>query len=281
MKETITHGDQRFPIQVYKVPFDLPNHWHNEFEFLYMSRGSATYWVDTQPFELAEGECGFASKGQMHSIDYHDESNSEFTALVFNPVLLSGEFDACNFYFQGIADQRILIDHKYTRATPHGEIVIDGLLRIAELLDDKPFAYEIEVKALLYSMFASIFSNGAYHVQYEEHIGNPKNAEKIKRVVNHIYNHFNEKITIEDLAHLLNYSPYYFSRFFKELTGRTPIDYLNRYRIFRASELLRTSEMSISEAASDVGFDNLSYFIRMFRKYNGCTPSTYRRRGRD
>jgi hypothetical protein len=77
MKEAITHGDLRFPIQAYTVPFDLPNHWHNEFEFLYMNRGSATYWVDTQPFDLAEGECGFASKGQMHSIDYHDESNSD------------------------------------------------------------------------------------------------------------------------------------------------------------------------------------------------------------
>ena len=280
MKEAITHGDLRFPIQAYTVPFDLPNHWHNEFEFLLMNKGSATYWVDTQPFELCEGDCGFASKGQMHSIDYHDESSCVFTAVVFNPIILAGEYDACNFFFQGIADQRILIDHKYSPGTPHGDKVIEGLLRIAQLMEEKPYAYEVQVKAMLYGMFASIFEQNAFHVQYDEHIGNPKNAEKIKKVVNFIYNNYNQKISIEDLSQLLNYSPYYFSRFFKELTGRTPIDYLNRYRIFRASELLRTSEASISEAAAAAGFENLSYFIRMFRKYNNCTPSMYRKRGK-
>jgi AraC-like DNA-binding protein len=188
----------------------------------------------------------------MHSIDYHDESNSVFTALVFNPILLAGEFDACGFYFQGIADQRILIDHKYSPGTPHGDAVITGLLEITDLLEQKPYAYEVRVKALLYGMFAAIFEQNAYHVQYEEHIGNPKNAEKIKQVVKYIYQNFNRKITIEDLSQLLNYSPYYFSRFFKELTGRTPIDYLNRYR----SSGLRApphSEASISEAAFAVG----------------------------
>ena len=280
MRDAITHGDMRFPIQAYTVPFDLPNHWHSEFEFLYMNKGSATYWVDTQPIELSEGDCGFASKGQMHSVDYHDVSASVFTALVFNPIILAGDFDACNFFFQGIADQRILIDHKYTPDTPQGEKVIKGLLDISDLLAKKPYAYEVRVKSLLYGIFAAIFEYGAYHVQYDEQIGNPKNAEKIKKVVNYIYNNYNQKITIEELSQLLNYSPYYFSRFFKELTGRTPIDYLNRYRIFRASELLRTTEVSISDAAFAVGFENLSYFIRMFRKYNSCTPSLYRKRGK-
>jgi AraC-like DNA-binding protein len=68
-----------------------------------------------------------------------------------------------------------------------------------------------------------------------------------------------------------------FNRFFKAMTRTTPIEYLNAYRIKRAGEYLAMSDKKISAIAMDVGFDNLSYFIKVFRQTMKCTPSEYRK----
>ena len=64
-------------------------------------------------------------------------------------------------------------------------------------------------------------------------------------------------------------------RFFKELVGKTPIDYLNFYRIERACEMLISGEKNITETAFECGFNDISYFIKTFKKYKGIPPKQY------
>ena len=73
----------------------------------------------------------------------------------------------------------------------------------------------------------------------------------------------------------VNMSPKYFCRFFQEMTHRTPVDYLNYYRIERACYQLLTTDQSITEVAYNSGFNDLSYFIKTFKKYKGTTPKKY------
>lgn len=69
----------------------------------------------------------------------------------------------------------------------------------------------------------------------------------------------------------------YFCRFFKSVVGKTPVEYINSYRIEKATELLQTETLSISNIALNVGIDNFSYFIKQFKKYKNSTPSQYRK----
>ena len=71
--------------------------------------------------------------------------------------------------------------------------------------------------------------------------------------------------------------PKYFCRVFRQITGRTPINYLNYYRVECAAELLCTTQGSITDIALECGFGDVSYFSRMFRRYKGQTPGQYRR----
>ena len=68
----------------------------------------------------------------------------------------------------------------------------------------------------------------------------------------------------------------YFCRFFKSVIGKTPIDYINNYRIEKSVELLVTTNDKILNICYSVGFDNFSYFIKTFKKIKNCTPSEYR-----
>ena len=82
-------------------------------------------------------------------------------------------------------------------------------------------------------------------------------------------------LTLEEISGSVNMSPKYFCRFFHEMTHRTPIDYLNYYRIERACYQLITTNLSITEIAYASGFNDLSYFIKTFKKYKGTTPKKY------
>ena len=91
-------------------------------------------------------------------------------------------------------------------------------------------------------------------------------------------NNYMEKITIEDVAKEVNLSQSHFMKYFKNTMGTSFIDYLNEYRLTMASRLLISSDSSILDIAAEVGFDNLSYFNRSFKKRFQQTPREYRKR---
>ena len=89
-----------------------------------------------------------------------------------------------------------------------------------------------------------------------------------------------ERITVRDAAERFSYSQSHFMYYFLLYMGISFVEYLNRYRISRAAGLLRATERPISLIARDCGFDNLSYFNRLFRRDYGMTPGEYRKEGK-
>ena len=109
-------------------------------------------------------------------------------------------------------------------------------------------------------------------------------AEYLKRegydvqVLEFIEKNYANPITLQELSASVSMSPKYFCRFFSEMTHQTPVDYLNRQRIEEACLQLAATDDSITEIAYRNGFNDLSYFIRTFKKYKGMTPGKYKRR---
>lgn len=93
---------------------------------------------------------------------------------------------------------------------------------------------------------------------------------------NYIESRYKSKLTIDEIAHKVGLSPSYFSHMFTKETGSSPIQYLNSYRIVKAIELLRQSNMSITEISYEVGFQSLPHFNRVFRKATGKSPRAFK-----
>ncbi len=102
------------------------------------------------------------------------------------------------------------------------------------------------------------------------------NSRRIEKVTEYIYNNYQKEITLGDVAHIANMPETSFSRFIKKHTGRTFIDTLNELRLGHASRLLIETTNSVAEIAYDCGFNNISYFNRVFKKLKNCTPKEYR-----
>lgn len=113
--------------------------------------------------------------------------------------------------------------------------------------------------------------------------GQPPDDEKtrqlrrLRNILRYINDHLREKIPLEQLAHMIFLNPDYFSRLFTKIIGVRPVEYINRKRIEKAQLLLLTTQDSQEKIAWDVGFSDLSYFCRQFKKYTNMSPGRYRR----
>ena len=96
-----------------------------------------------------------------------------------------------------------------------------------------------------------------------------------------IAQHYTEDITLDDAAESMGMSTFYFSRQVKVLTGHTFLEYLTAYRIDKAKDLLRSTDMSVSDIGHSAGYIESNYFLRVFKRVTGMTPSTYRNQVKD
>lgn len=106
----------------------------------------------------------------------------------------------------------------------------------------------------------------------------PLTGALVKRAVVYLCKHATNQISRWQLAEAVNVSEDYLTRIFRKELGLSPWDYLNRYRIHLASELLRQTAMTINEVASRTGFQDQAYFCRVFKKIKGCPPGKVRGR---
>lgn len=95
-------------------------------------------------------------------------------------------------------------------------------------------------------------------------------------MLGYIEEHYGEELDISQAAGMCFYSQSHFMKYFKQYTGQSFVNYLNDYRLSRAGGFLRTTGDTVTEIAGRCGFDNLSYFNRLFRRKYGMTPKEYR-----
>lgn len=101
-------------------------------------------------------------------------------------------------------------------------------------------------------------------------------SRQVIRCIDYISQHLHEKIAMEDLAEYVQLNETYLSKLFKKETGQSVSEYIRDKKIEEARALLRFSEKSSVEIATDLGFSSHSYFISIFKKVTGMTPKEYR-----
>ncbi|MFI3227161.1 MAG: AraC family transcriptional regulator [Clostridia bacterium] len=99
----------------------------------------------------------------------------------------------------------------------------------------------------------------------------------IPKAVQYIHNNYTEKITLESVAATVYLSPTYFSKIFKDEMHTSFTTFINEVRVEQSKKLLRKSEIKLSEVANIVGFEDQSYFTKVFKKITGISPLQYRK----
>lgn len=103
-------------------------------------------------------------------------------------------------------------------------------------------------------------------------------ASQIRKAVEHIENHASEKLSLQDVADLVYLTPLYFGRVFKRETGSSFSNYVNRVRVEKSKVLLLNDALRLTDIAQLTGFEDQSYFTKVFKRVEGVTPDKYRKR---
>ncbi|MCI8447852.1 MAG: helix-turn-helix transcriptional regulator, partial [Eubacterium sp.] len=132
---------------------------------------------------------------------------------------------------------------------------------------------QLYIRASILRMLSVLFG---YQMLIPIEKNNNKRVEEIKAVLTYIKEHYKEKIYIRDLAGLINMNEQYFCRFFKKAIGRSPIEYINEYRIRQSVHLLADTDLSVTEICLECGYNNIGNFLKEFRRHTQTTPLKYR-----
>lgn len=277
LRERVQHGTPMFPINVYENLFwyesnYLLPHWHDEFEIIYLEKGTASFSVDGREYVLSPHQFLFVNCGSIHSGKSIDSPESY--AIVFNlNMLCSEEPDICKTKYLQPVEMRKLSVPNFIDDSFLG----DQIFSLIKVWQQKTYGYELYVKSILLAVFYYLFNKGYVTASNYDREFNLK-LEKIKAALDYININYSNPISTEELSKVANLSKYYFCRLFKEITHLSPIDYINKFRIEKALELMKNTNLSISEIAFEVGFNNVSYFIKVFKEHMGLTPLQYKKR---
>lgn len=276
------HGTPYFPFQAYSQEdaggqFFAPYHWHDEAEFIYVARGTLQLKTENTAHLLKAGHVYFINPGTLHGI-FGDSMSSHHYALVFDLKLLSfSQYDVCQNSFLGPLLSGSLSFPDGEELSREASEEIGYLIRKTALLyQEKELqsgTTSLSIKIALLQILEILFRE---HAMITHKIEDRQDEFPLKPVFSYIEANYSDRITLASLSSVIHMNKNYFCKYFKEKTGKTPFVYLNEYRINQAAAQLLMSDAPITEIALSTGFDNMSYFIRQFKHYKGCTPSAFR-----
>lgn len=279
LQEKREHGGREFPFTIYPctIPLDFPMvqvHWHEEMEIISVKKGRGIVTVDRQAVEVKTGEAVAVFPGQLHGISVRDGERMEYENIIFRPqMLMASAGDLCTAEFLLPLAEQAPASPVHMRPGRKGW---EEFSRAVEDLDrlsrERTYAWQLGVKAALFQMLHAVFQEWRPGKRPE------KSRERIKGLLDFIEGHYGEKISVSDAAGICCCSSSHFMKYFKQYMGVSFVEYLNGYRLFRAAMDLLASGDTITDVAQNCGFDNLSYFNRLFRQKYGCTPGEYRKR---
>lgn len=288
LKENIIHGTQETPINLlhfeigkgkeYEDGLLVPSHWHDYVEFLLIRKGSYQVIVNLQESVVKEGDICIFNHGDLHQLTNLEEEACH-EALLFDPKILSFQYE--DQWNKEVIESWVVQNILSKNIIHPEDIAYDFLYRSL----DQIFSIGYEKKRNWYARCKILIleclvwlQEGNFFQPAEKNMSEKENRQiaRYKEVISYIEEHYGETITLSTLAKMIPCNEQYFCRFFKKISGNTPIQYLIQYRVQKACEMLRYSDRSISDIAVDCGFDNISYFIRKFRNIHGMTPKEYR-----
>ena len=265
LKETdVTHRDGKLEMKIYYTNY-VECHWHDEYEFIYVTKGSCRLTVDGNTVCVPKGQAALICGGELHNMVIENEG--AYFAIVAHSHICGSE---CAHLFSG----NYPMQRSFTDKSPAEAKVLENLQEIQRVYEERPFAYELRLKSLITDTFGIIFENKLFA---EPSSAASPSAQAYEKIIDFIHTNYQQRLTLEMLSKQCNYSKSYIIRLFKQYTGKTPLDYINQYRIFIAQIRLMSTEKSVLEIASECGIENIGHFINLFRRYTGQTPGKWRK----
>ena len=282
-RELVQHGSALFPIACYAEDLEsyaVAWHWHEEFEYILAVQGPLNVNVGKTRLTLQTGQGVLINSGVLHAVEQAGTSGAMLHSGVFHPRLVGG---MDTIFWQKLI--RPLLQPGapaffwLEEEEPRQRQVLAHLRNAWNAVAEEPFDYENQVRYHLSAALRLLSIQCADEkrkVSRQEQIA----VERMKQMLRFVEEHYAEELTVERIAADAALSESACLRSFRQVLGITPIQYVKQFRVEKAAELLRSTQLKTGEIGAECGFADGSYFIKTFRELKHCTPMEYRQRFR-
>lgn len=253
-------------------------HCHSEAEIFYLDAGEIEFYVENHIYHLKSGDAIFIPPNMTHHADKCGrlDIKCHYHAVVFSIESLFEKYSNENsIYFSGISRRRLECIFPLYAVDDKNKTLLSILPTIFANTYGQPIDIELSVTGMLLICWQELYNN--YFSVLEKHTPFGKDYSEIQTSIDYVLNHYSEPITLSTLASYSGFCEGHYCHVFKNCTGFTPFEYVNRIRIIKSCDLLAQTNKKITDIAILCGFNNVSYYNRTFTKIIGSTPSQYRK----
>jgi AraC-like DNA-binding protein len=217
--------------------------------------GKSNYYINGEKFTVEAGDMLYAPAGSIR--EAHTFRDAPMHSYAFN------------FFWQGGENDVQLPFHTVTRTWRTKEI-LDDIRKFSHVWMGKQPLYKMEARAIFQLIIYRLLSI-ANHQQA------PLVDPRIHKAMAYIMDHYSENVTVSEIASLVGLNPEYLGKLFKQNTGSTCKEFLNRVRVNNAEMILATGGFNVSEVAEHCGYHDTAYFSNVFKQIKGYPPSSVRK----
>ena len=278
-EELVQHGDYEFPCAVYFSDVDIYTaseiawHWHKEIEIVVIYEGSISLETAKESIILKKGDGVFINSEELHYFKKIGDEKCVLISYVFDKSLVIG-------------DKGSIIERKYIEPLVQNKTL--SLFKISETLsrkleevffeyEDKKFGVEINIRNILSSVLLEIIIENREKLIEKKTYKNLDN-QRIKGMLDFIQKNYSNELTLKEIGEAVFIGERETLRCFARTIGISPIEYLKKYRVKVAANLLTTTDLPVTEICIQCGFNSPSYFSKSFQRVFNVTPREYRKK---
>lgn len=258
--EKVNKGYRDYPYISERTNFIYPPHYHEEIEVVYMLSGRSELTLNAKEYTLSENDIFIIMPGEIHSFHSEKQNNMYIMKIYANADLsfykVQGKISKDNPCYEAFSNILDLI-----------------VLENSERKNGYVYAVNMAANNLILQIIRTLSPTKISPIMQREA---EKKLQVLERVNTYLDSHYAENIRLEQIARELNYSKYYFSHIFKEITNQSFVEFLTEFRLKKATKQLLMGN-SVTQTALDCGFNNLRSFNRCFKNFYRVNPSEYKR----
>lgn len=255
----------------------VPWHWHRTAELFYMESGTVEYTTPNGKWVFPAGSGGFVNSNVLHTTRAIPSCEPTVQLLhLFVPSFLSGE-QGSRIESKYILPLTAAPGVEMIPLCPDDAIQAEILVNIRQAFDlsEQEWGYEFKLREALAHIWLKLFAQA--RPMMKQSGVNRASDDKIKMLMVYIHEHFQQPISVDQLAQTVHISKRACFRLFQENLHMTPVEYMRNFRLQKACQMLAKSREPITQIACSCGLGSSSYFGKIFREEFGCSPKEYRR----
>lgn len=278
LKENKPHGTKDDPFSTYHIEnagrsFQIPVHWHDEFEIIYVRSGFLTVSISGESYIGKTGEAFVVSPGNLHLMGSQTGTVDYYTFLF--------PLKYISFRTDDMLDEKLLepLNSGHLMICPRvkdtAKELCEQLIEIYEAKKDESeskITTQVRTKIILLQFILEMWKKGFV---IENDTSGRNTVEK--EMVSYIQQNFTGKISLREFGEQFHLSEKYISRYFKEHFHISLSQYVTYLRLEHAKQLLQDTDIPVTDVAMQSGYQNVSYFIRSFQKAYAVSPLKYRK----